>query len=89
MEPRLNELLERLEAPGKPGLALHASEFAELCETVRGMVGILTDRQNSALETVVNFLEAFYEEFQIHLEHNLEIEGTEAEWMLEELKELL
>ncbi len=50
---------------------------------------MLTERQKSALETVVNFLETFYEEFQVHLDHNLEIESTEAEWMVEELKGLL
>ena len=35
MEPLLDYLLKRLEAPGNPGQALRASEFLELCQMVR------------------------------------------------------
>lgn len=41
MDSRLNELLNRIEAPGRPGDALSASEFTELVSVVREMVDTL------------------------------------------------
>jgi hypothetical protein len=39
MDNRLNELLNRIEAPGRPGEALSSSEFAELALEVREAIG--------------------------------------------------
>ena len=38
------------------------------------------------IEIVTGFLEENYEEFYTHLELNLEIEGTEAELLIDKLK---
>lgn len=39
------------------------------------------------LDIVIGFLESNYEEFQAHLEIEHDIEGTEAELIITELKE--
>lgn len=41
MNPRLEELINRLQAPGCPNHALSASEFAELCDAVQDLDRLL------------------------------------------------
>jgi len=50
--------------------------------------GEKTDHMATDREIIISFIEAHYEEFQKHLETEFNVEGCEAELILEELKEM-